>query len=417
MAAALCHAPSVARADSWVRFWGTGTRHPEYCAPQGERVAGHELLATNFSGDVLILGSGHPSQPQAGVRRGWGTNASGVYSWPPTGQPEDQVRDFPDLSVTPFFFHSQLALGQGHAVAIADGVVNGWYVARTVVCWGANELGQCEPPQEPWGSPLHQIVQVSCGTRHTIALRSNGQVRAWGSNSHGQSAVPQSLVDGVPGVVQVSGGGLHSMALRGDGSLVCWGAGSPSDPVDGMYQCGQSAPPASLGPVRAVSAGGVHSAALRADGSVVCWGAGSGEAAFNFNVRQSRVPADLGPCTRVSASVYATAALQSDGVVRVWGWEQAFGQCSGQCDVPSTLGAVADMQSTFVGIVLLSNQSKPNCPADIEPSCAIDGDDLGVLLAAWGPQPAGSPADITGDGLVDGEDLGALLVAWGACEH
>lgn len=40
-----------------------------------------------------------------------------------------------------------------------------------------------------------------------------------------------------------------------------------------------------------------------------------------------------------------------------------------------------------------------------------DGNDLGILLGAWGP--GSGPADLNGDGYVDGVDLGTLLGGWG----
>ena len=52
------------------------------------------------------------------------------------------------------------------------------------------------------------------------------------------------------------------------------------------------------------------------------------------------------------------------------------------------------------------------CPADLSGDGAVDGADLGALLAAWGRSGA---ADLNGDGTVDGGDLGVLLAAWGPC--
>jgi hypothetical protein len=43
----------------------------------------------------------------------------------------------------------------------------------------------------------------------------------------------------------------------------------------------------------------------------------------------------------------------------------------------------------------------------------VDGQDLGLLLGAWGL--SGVLADLNGDGPVDGQDLGVLLGAWGPC--
>ncbi len=51
------------------------------------------------------------------------------------------------------------------------------------------------------------------------------------------------------------------------------------------------------------------------------------------------------------------------------------------------------------------------CPMDLDSSGAIDGADLGMMLATWGTPEH----DATGDGIVDGADLGILLAAWGPC--
>jgi hypothetical protein len=48
-------------------------------------------------------------------------------------------------------------------------------------------------------------------------------------------------------------------------------------------------------------------------------------------------------------------------------------------------------------------------PADLNGDGAVNGADLGVLLASWGQ---GGAADLDGNGTVDGADLGALLAAW-----
>ena len=51
-------------------------------------------------------------------------------------------------------------------------------------------------------------------------------------------------------------------------------------------------------------------------------------------------------------------------------------------------------------------------PADINGDGDVNGADLGILLASWGPCPPPCPADINGDGVVNGADLGLLLAAW-----
>jgi len=54
----------------------------------------------------------------------------------------------------------------------------------------------------------------------------------------------------------------------------------------------------------------------------------------------------------------------------------------------------------------------PTSPADLNGDGVVNGDDLGILLGAWGPAP-GNPADLNGDGAVNGDDLGIMLGDWG----
>ena len=58
------------------------------------------------------------------------------------------------------------------------------------------------------------------------------------------------------------------------------------------------------------------------------------------------------------------------------------------------------------------------CAGDIVADGRVDGADLGVLLAYWGPRTTAYfsiVSDINDDGSIDGIDLGILLSAWGAC--
>ncbi len=64
--------------------------------------------------------------------------------------------------------------------------------------------------------------------------------------------------------------------------------------------------------------------------------------------------------------------------------------------------------------VTLESPSSDGCIGDLTGSGSVDGADLGLLLASWGPCP-GCPADLNGDGVVDGADLGLMLSTWGGC--
>ena len=74
-----------------------------------------------------------------------------------------------------------------------------------VVAWGSNLNAQTTVP-----AGLEDVVQISCGGYHSLALRKDGKVVVWGNNNHGQTTVPAGLED----VVQISSGGYHSLALK-----------------------------------------------------------------------------------------------------------------------------------------------------------------------------------------------------------
>ena len=75
-----------------------------------------------------------------------------------------------------------------------------------MAAWGDNSLGQLAVP-----GGLANVVAVSGGYAHSLALRADGVVIAWGDNLYGQSAVNPSLT----GVAAVAAGGYHSLALLG----------------------------------------------------------------------------------------------------------------------------------------------------------------------------------------------------------
>ncbi len=66
-----------------------------------------------------------------------------------------------------------------------------------------------------------------------------------------------------------------------------------------------------------------------------------------------------------------------------------------------------------VSVLVPGAPPPPACPADLNDSGTVDGDDLGALLGLWGSNDPS--ADFNDDGIVDGDDLGSLLGGWGNC--
>lgn len=79
--------------------------------------------------------------------------------------------------------------------------------------------------------------------------------------------------------------------------------------------------------------------------------------------------------------------------------------------------ATAGANYVFRGVDLFVTESAPTCRADLDGSRTVDGQDLAVVLAAWGPVNGSSTADFDGNGEVDGQDLAVILAGWGPCPN
>ncbi|MGB9620675.1 MAG: hypothetical protein ACPL7K_09705, partial [Armatimonadota bacterium] len=83
--------------------------------------------------------------------------------------------------------------------------------AGSIVGWG----GQVVVEQ----TRLQNLIATSAGGWHSLGLRADGSIVAWGSNNYGQCSVPSPNT----GFVAVAAGWYHSLGLKSDGSIVAWG--------------------------------------------------------------------------------------------------------------------------------------------------------------------------------------------------
>jgi formylglycine-generating enzyme required for sulfatase activity len=73
---------------------------------------------------------------------------------------------------------------------------------------------------------------------------------------------------------------------------------------------------------------------------------------------------------------------------------------------------------TALGSLLIAPVAQAQCVGDVAVDARVDGGDLGVLLANWGPVTSTAlsrACDFDSNSQIDGADLGALLANWGAC--
>ncbi|XP_032886513.1 probable E3 ubiquitin-protein ligase HERC3 [Amblyraja radiata] len=132
------------------------------------------------------------------------------------------------------------------------------------------------------------VVQVACGSNHSLALCKDGQVFAWGKNTNGQLGVGEAVgtthspqhvtaLAGIP-LAQIAAGGSHTIAVSLSGTVFAWGANHRGqlglNDVKARYhptcvkllECKK---------VVQVSCGAHHTAVLNKDGLVYTFGAGT----------------------------------------------------------------------------------------------------------------------------------------------
>ena len=258
-------------------------------------------------------------------------------------QPSGTVRAMPP---------GKIADHKYHCLAVcADG---------TVMAWGKNDNGEIgdgtkTDRQYPvkvvteTDDPLTNVVSVAVGYYHSLALLSNGQVRAWGYNYFGQvgdGSVLERLypvdvrneTDTGPleNVVAIAAGGDSSYALLSDGTVVAWGRNSSYQLGDGTNS--QRELPVEvklvgdtlLDRIVAIGAGESFAAALREEGNVVAWGDGGygvlGQGYGDYQDKGYAIPVKnqdetgyLENVAAINCGLRHTLALLNDDTLVGWG--------------------------------------------------------------------------------------------------
>jgi alpha-tubulin suppressor-like RCC1 family protein len=139
-------------------------------------------------------------------------------------------------------------------------------VDGTVWAWGHNlfgELGDGTQTQQSLpvqvrtrravigaSPPLDGISAIAAGGNHSLALRADGGLWAWGWNPHGQLGDNTTVTRAVAvrvqaaqrfsaplsGVIAIAAGEAHSLAIRADGRAVAWGFNAEGQLADGTTQ-------------------------------------------------------------------------------------------------------------------------------------------------------------------------------------
>lgn len=296
----------------------------------------------------------------------WGANASGQLGYNSTNPSSTAVGVSNLTSVT------AVGAGEAHSLALkSDG---------TVWAWGNNSSGQLGDStttnrlvpvqvQGPGGAgTLTGIIAISAGGAHSLALRNDGTVWAWGFNPKGQLGDGTTTNRTTPvqtlslaGGSGISAGESYSIAVSADGSVWAWGD-------NGSGQLGDGTTTTRLTPVTVVGQGGIgnlsgvasisagtgaHSLALKSDGSVWTWGSNSSGELGNGTTSNSFTPVQvIGPggsgtlsgIVAISAGRDHNLALKSDGSVYAWG-----SNSNGQLGINTTTSHTSPVQVLGLG--------------------------------------------------------------------
>ena len=228
---------------------------------------------------------------------------------------------------------------------------------------------------------------LSGSTYHSLAVRPDGVVFAWGGNSSselGDGTTTMRLLPimagGVTGVAAVSAGQGFSLARLLDGRVVGWGTNYLGQLGDGTLTNPRALPVVTLGITTAVAvdAGISHGLALLADGTVRSWGYNNAGQLGDGTATNRSTPvtsSGLSSITAVAGGSNFSLALKSDGTVWSWG-----GNGSGQLgDGTTTAHSTAAAISAITGAVAVAAGSSTSY------ALLADG-----TVRAWGYNAAGS---------------------------
>ncbi len=253
----------------------------------------------------------------------WGDNTDGQLG-DGTNNNSDNAVEIPGLS-------DVIAISGGtagyHSLALkSDG---------TVWAWGRNSDGQLgdgttvskNTPTQVSG--LSDIIAIGGGEYHSLAVKNDGTVWAWGRNNNGQlgdgtttnSNVPVQ-VSGLTGITGVAAGRFFSMALKNDSTVWAWGQNLYGQLGDGTTTNSSTAVQVSGLKATAIVGGAFHAIAINTDSTLVSWGRNDYGQVGDSTLTQRTTPVAVKHLTSVvgiAAGTNWSLAVKDDNTVFGWG--------------------------------------------------------------------------------------------------
>lgn len=227
----------------------------------------------------------------------------------------------------------KLSTGYYHTLAIkADG---------TLWAWGESFFGQLGIPYNPNNNLSLPIqvgtdsdwIEVSAGSTHSCAVKSNGTLWTWGYNDYGQLGDGTWIQKNIPTQIgndtdwkKVETSSRTTIAIKIDNTIWGWGRNDVGQLGNGNYLSINS--PVQIGgnsgDWKSVRAGDGHSLALKNDNTLWAWGQNYfGQLGNGTNINENiPIPIQIGNSNNwkdISVGVTNSMALKDDNTLWSWG--------------------------------------------------------------------------------------------------
>ena len=386
----------------------------------GMTSSGTAIANFTISGKLAAGGSHSVALKSEGTVWTWGSNASGQLGIGSTDSSTHAAPVQVKLNSTTFLTGMSIAgAGASHSLAVrkSDGSVFGWGSDSAGQLGDNSKTTKAYPVQAKTtasGNPvLTGIIDIAGGSTHTLALKADGTVWTWGSNSSGQlgdgSTTSRRLAAQaktasntfLTGVIAIAAGDNFCAALRSDGTVWTWGVNSSGQLGIGSTTTQKYAVQVKLSGgtplsgIADIACGSAHALALKTDGTVWSWGGNTNGQLGNGTTTQAKNPIQVkinsttffSGAAALAAGTSHSVILKSDGSVYACGLNS-----SGQLSINSTSQQLYPTQAVSSAGPVLSGIVDLGCGANHTLVTKSDGTISGSGLNSSGQ--AGYPTTI-----------------------
>lgn len=218
-------------------------------------------------------------------------------------------------------------------------------------------------------------TKIIAGEAHSILLRRDGTVWAWGENENGQLGIGTTVDSTVPvqvsnleNIIDIDTFRDHNIALKSDGTVWTWGHNNWSQLGHGTnVDILEPTKVESLTDVESIAAGYLHTVVSKSDGTVWTWGNNSDGQIGNGTKDSQLTPTQatgLNGVVKVSAGLKHTLAVTEDGTLYGWGRNSYYQLASNDTSdvlIPIEISAISNVKSIDAGdyhtIVILEDKT------------------------------------------------------------